>query len=231
MTSFISEEQFNDWFATSLPIYHCKFHKENYKDELFTKLGIQFPASLINSVTKRRAEFLAGRHCANKALQQLNVHNAVIGTGKHRNPRWPDHIKGSISHCDNYAVAVTTDRNDLIGVGIDIESRITEETVEKTQTQILSDAEIELISLTARKKSLAFALAFSMKESFFKAAYPSVQRYFDFNAVTITEIDWNKQTLSFVINEALHEKFATGMQLKGEFYLLPDEKVVTLIVI
>lgn len=231
MNTFIFEEQFNNWFKTDIPIYHCQFKKEEYTDELFAKLGVQFPASLVNAVTKRRAEFLAGRYCAAKVLHQMNISNTFIGTGKHRNPLWPENIKGSISHCDNYAIAISTDRRDLTGVGIDIESKITEDTCENIQSQILSYKEIDVISDKAYKKTLAFAIAFSMKESFFKASYPTIEKYFDFDAVTINEIDWNQHTVSFSVNETLHEKFKKGMLIKGKFHLLPEEKVVTLVVI
>jgi len=231
MNSFISNEQSTNWFKTEVATHHCQFNREFYKDELFSQLGIQFPASLINAVTKRRAEFLAGRYCVDKALRQLNIHNSVIGTGKHRNPLWPQNIKGSISHCDNYAVAVATDRKDVLGIGIDIENKITEETFYKTQSQILSKTETDIISSDKVKQTLAFGIAFSLKESFFKAAYPTVEKYFDFNAVSINEIDWTQQTVSFVLNETLHEKFRHGMVLKGNFHLLPEEKVVTSVII
>lgn len=231
MNSFISNEQSTNWFKADVATYQCQFNKASYKDELFSQLKIQFPSSLINAVTKRRAEFLAGRYCAAKALQQLNIHNRVIGTGKHRNPLWPSNIKGSISHCDNYAVAVVTDKKHILGIGIDIENKITEETFHKTQSQVLSESEFDLISSDISKQTLAFAIAFSLKESFFKAAYPTVEQYFDFSAISINHIDWNKQAISFVINETLHEKFKRGMPLQGNFYLLPDNKVVTSVIV
>jgi len=118
-----------------------------------------------------------------------------------------------------------------VGIGIDIENQISIETLEKTQSQILSEGEIELILKDNTNKALAFTIAFSLKESFFKAAYPSVEKYFDFNAITITELNWNEKIISFTINELLHEKFQKGMQLKGDFYLLPKEKVVTLVIV
>jgi enterobactin synthetase component D len=231
MNSFISDEQSTNWFDADASIYHCQFNKEHYKDELFTQLKIQFPSSLINAVTKRRAEFLAGRYSAARALQQLDIHNFNIETGKHRNPVWPFNVKGSISHCDNYAIAIATDRREVMGIGIDIENQISRETLEKTQSQILSDSEIDLILNDRNTKALAFTLAFSLKESFFKAAYPTVEKYFDFHAVSITELNWSEQTISFSLNETLHEKFVSGMSFKGQFHLLPEAKVVTLVIV
>ena len=231
MNSFISNEQSTNWFKTDVAMCHCQFNKEFYKDELFSQLGIQFPSSLINAVAKRRSEFLAGRYCAARALQQLNIRNFVVGTGKHRNPLWPYNIKGSISHCDDYAIAMVTDNKNVLGTGIDIESKITEETFNRTHSQILSEAEFDLITFDVPKQTLAFTIAFSLKESFFKAAYPTVEKYFDFHAISINEIDWTEQTISFVLNETLHENFKEGKFLKGNFHLLPDAKVVTSVIV
>ncbi len=231
MNSFISNEQSTNWFKNDAAIFHCQFRKENYKDELFQTLGVEFPPTLISAVTKRRAEFLSGRYCAAKALQQLNIHNFIIGTGKHRNPLWPPNVKGSISHCDNYAIAIATNKREVIGIGIDIENQISVETLERTQSQILSDTEIDLLLTDSDTRAMAFTIAFSLKESFFKAAYPSVEKYFDFNAITITELNWTEQIIQFLVNETLHDKFKQGMSLNGKFYLLPEEKVATLVTV
>lgn len=231
LNQFIINEKFNDWFNTDMPIFHCEFRREYYSDQLFNQLEIPFSSSLINAVVKRRAEFLAGRYCAVKSLQKLNIYNVSIETGIHRNPLWPANIKGSISHSDNCAVAITTDQRNILGVGIDIENIVALDTLEAIQHQILSNTEIELISHIHHKKELAFSLAFSLKESFFKAAYPTIKEYFDFDAVTITDINWNDKTILFSINKTLHPTFTQHMTLTGKFQLLPQERVVTLVVV
>lgn len=228
---FISAEKANDWFATELSLYHCEFNRELYNDHLFANLAIKLPESLNKAVVKRRAEFLAGRYCAAKSLQQWGINNGTLEVGKHRNPLWPESIIGSISHCGSQAVAITGRRDQALGVGIDIEEEIASETVEKIQRQILSEEEIALIAQHSAKKTLLFTLAFSLKESFFKAAYPTVAEYFDFDAVSLVAINWQERTMSLRIDTTLHEKLNRGMLIQGSFQLLPDNTIVTLIIL
>lgn len=228
---FISDAKANDWFATDLSLYHCKFDRESYRDQLFAKFAITFPESLAQAVAKRRAEFLAGRYCAQKSLQNLGVNNTALGIGKHRNPLWPEAVIGSISHCGSHAVAISGKCAQALGVGIDIEDEIASETVEKIQGQILNREEIALLAQHSAAKPLLFTLAFSIKESFFKAAYPTVKNYFDFDAVSLVEINWQERSLWLRIDSHLHEKLTRGMLIKGAFQLLPEKKIVTLIIL
>jgi enterobactin synthetase component D len=230
-TNFIGDERFDDWFDIDLPIYHCEFHKELYSDKLYEILGIRFPESLRNSVIKRRAEFLAGRYCAIRSLQKIGIDNTTIEIGKHRNPLWPENIAGSISHCNTHAIAITSNVSSVLGVGIDIEDEVDKETVEKIQGQIVCENEISLISCNIGEKPLLFTLAFSIKESFFKAAYTAVGQFFAFDAVSIVEIDRQACTISLRINKTLHEKLTKDMLIKGAFHISSEKKVVTLVIL
>jgi len=230
--NFISHERFKYWFDTGLPVYHCEFNKDLYSDRLFDNFGIGFPETLRNSVTKRRAEFLAGRYCASRTLQRMGIADAEVGIGKHRNPMWPRNTIGSISHCGSGAVAISGHKASLLGVGIDIQERVDGETAEMLRTQVVNTDEISLVFYRCPDEiPLLFTLAFSVKESFFKAAYPMVGHYFNFDAVSLVAIDLRARTILLRINQALHEKLADGMLVNGLFHILPDGKVVTLIVL
>lgn len=229
--NFIEDEKYSDWFAVDFPIYQCKFNKSAYRDSLFEKLGICFPSSLQKAVGKRRSEFLVGRYCAEKSLQKLGIFNSEIKIGANRNPLWPDTVVGSISHCGAYAVAIASNSPYLQGVGIDIEDEVEPSTIENIQRQILSEKEILLISKNADEIPFLFTLAFSLKESFFKAAYPLVGEYFDFDVISIAEIDQAKRAIKFHLNCTLHEKLPQGMVLSGAFHVLPEKQVVTLVLL
>lgn len=229
--NFIGSEMANDWFTTEMSLYHCEFDKDQYNDQLFNNFAVTFPESLQNAVVKRRAEFLAGRYCAKKSLQQFGLADSQLAVGKHRNPLWPPQIIGSISHCGSHAVAITGSRDIALGVGIDIEDEIASSTVEKIQQQILNQDETALISQAGVEKPLLFTLAFSVKESFFKAAYPSVGKYFDFDAVSLIAIDRDTCSLSLRINNTLHEKLREGDLINGHFKILPGKKIVSLIIL
>lgn len=230
-SGFISNGKFSHWFATDLSLYHCEFNRELYRDQLFASFAIQFPESLAKAVAKRRAEFLAGRYCALKSLEKLAIEHRSVAIGKHRNPLWPEAIIGSISHSGNQAVAIVGRSDQALGVGIDIEDEIAPETVAKIQGQILSEEEINFVAQRSAAMPLLFTLAFSLKESFFKAAYPSVENYFDFDAVSLVAVDWQSRSLRLRINSDLHQRLRKGTLIEGHFHILPENRIVTLVVI
>ena len=230
LKDFIYEERQNGWFDIDMSLYHCQFEKDVYSDIFFNSLGIKFPVTLEKAVQKRKAEYLAGRYCAAKSLQGLGMFNVDIGTGQHRNPLWPSNILGSITHCGNHAAAITTNQPNVFGIGIDIEDEVSFETMHRIKGQILCAEEIGIICGDGGD-CIPFTLAFSVKESFFKAAYPTVQKYFDFDAITILDISHLTRQISFRINRTLNEKLKKDEVLRGTFMVLQDHKVVTLVIL
>jgi enterobactin synthetase component D len=235
---FIVAEGFADWFNLAQPIYYCKFEQENYSDYLFDQLNIPFPDSLNNAVVKRRAEFLAGRYCAMKTMRVNGVHTNEIKIGKHRNPLWPIPLIGSISHCSGLAAAITNELPSCYGLGIDIETIVETITMKNLSKQILTHEERTFIAGqpfahddSDRNICLLFTLIFSVKESFFKAVYPLAEEYFDFDTVSITNINWIAGTLQLLVNKTLHQRIEKGMRVNAVFTILPDEKVTTLVII
>lgn len=236
--SFIVVEGFADWFNLTIPMYYCEFEQENYSDHLFVQMNIPFSDSLKNAVVKRRTEFLAGRYCAMHSMRVHGVHSNDIKIGKHRNPLWPAPLIGSISHCGSLAVAVTCNASSAYGVGVDIEAEVEARTMETLSQQVLCNEErtfIEEQSIvhggSKRQNCLLFTLIFSVKESFFKAAYPLVEDYFDFDAISVIAISWNSRMLQFRVNKTLHQKIEKGMVVNGAFTILPDGKVATLVIL
>lgn len=218
-TAFIQKESRVNWWDSSIITQtDCTFNKSVYGDQLFAYLGIAFPETLKNAVIKRKAEFLAGRHCAQQALSLLGVQHSTIGIGKLKNPLWPKGIKGSISHCSDVAVAVVSHAPHVLGIGIDIEEQIEEDMIEQVGTYVLLNDEKQLLQQKTMTTVQVFTLIFSMKESFFKAAFPLVKSYFDFDAVTVLDIDHNK--VRFKLNYSLHEHLQKEMLFTGQFRLL-----------
>jgi enterobactin synthetase component D len=227
--SFISEEGFVDWFGGASIPYYCWFDNSCYEDSLFDSLHIHFPSSLSTAVVKRKAEFLAGRYCVRRSLEKSQIFNISVGTGKNRNPVWPSTINGSISHCDGLAVAVTGYDSENIGLGIDVENVMTRKTMENILSQVADAHETTLISSEVPSVSpqILFTLMFSVKESYFKAAYPLVGKYFAFDAVSLLSIDWKSKTIFLRINQTLHPILPCGATIKAHYELLPDNKVAT----
>jgi 4'-phosphopantetheinyl transferase EntD len=228
---FIRGEPNNPGFAGPISVYCCQFALADYTDELFAHYGIAFPPSLHKAVAKRRAEFLAGRYCARQSLLPLGYSAVDIPIGPHRSPHWPAAITGSISHCRNYAIAVTTLKSNLRGIGVDIEEEVNADTCEKIKGQVLFGEELRIFDQFARNASgqAFFTAAFSAKESFFKAAYPEVGKYFDFSAVSILAVNQQDNTILMEVNETLSEGLRAGVRVTADYRMLSARVVVTLV--
>ncbi|NQZ23489.1 MAG: 4'-phosphopantetheinyl transferase superfamily protein [Colwellia sp.] len=198
----------------------CTFDQLTYHDNLFNDWDICFPSSLKRAVKKRKAEFFAGRYCAQKALVKLGVYPSTIGIGELRNPLWPIGIKGSISHNDKSAIAVVSLEKNILGIGVDIENIIEENIIEQTKVHILQLSEMKLRPPQGMTAEQLFTIIFSIKESFFKAAFPLVNAYFDFDAVSIINLDSESQEVQFKLNYSLHETLPRGLCLTGKYDLV-----------
>jgi 4'-phosphopantetheinyl transferase EntD len=69
----------------------------------------------------RRAEFAAGRAMARAALAGLGRPATAIPAGRAGEPRWPDGVTGSITHCAGYRAAAVARTADVAALGIDAE--------------------------------------------------------------------------------------------------------------
>ena len=54
---------------------------------------------IARAVAKRRNEFVTARHCARLAMGRLGVPESPILKGDKGEPRWPDGLVGSLTHC------------------------------------------------------------------------------------------------------------------------------------
>lgn len=131
------------------------------------------------SSSKRRRQFLMGRLAAREVLAALKRGDLPIGSGERGEPLWPEDIVGSITHTASVALAVGAFAKSGCAVGIDIEDK----------ARSLSHAVIERISTEGEREWLfeekglvnerALTL-FSVKESVFKALYPTLRRELSF---------------------------------------------------
>jgi 4'-phosphopantetheinyl transferase EntD len=218
---FIENQGYLNWQGNlNIVQASCTFEQLTYHDNLFNEWNIHFPSSLERAVNKRKAEFLAGRYCAQKALVKLGLNPEPIGIGKLRNPLWPLGVKGSISHNNKYAIAVLSLEKNILGIGVDIENSIKTEVIEQTKDQILQHDEMKLSPPKGMTAEQLFTLVFSIKESFFKAAFPLVNAYFDFDAVSVIHLDSEAQEVQFTLNYSLHEKLPIGRRFTGKYYLV-----------
>ena len=162
----------------------CSFDPLQWQLDDFARCGIE-PA---RGAAKRQCEFLAGRLCAREALQQLCSERSVPAVGSDGAPQWPAGVVGSITHGGGRALAVVGAAGHYAGLGLDIEKWLPAPRAERLHGEILTPSELQRF---ATRTDLAWltTLAFSLKESLFKALYPLVQRRFYFHDAEL--LDWD----------------------------------------
>ncbi|AHM73332.2 4'-phosphopantetheinyl transferase family protein [Yersinia hibernica] len=216
------------------PLFHgllakCDFDVNVYRDELFTVYGIAFPGSLQKAVAKRRAEYLAGRFVARQVLNMLEVRDYSLLNGIDRAPCWPTGLIGSISHNTQRALCgaqIIAPANELLdvsrrlhGIGLDIESLIAVERADNLWPGILSEEEYYCFQDGPLPFNQLLTLAFSAKESLFKAVYPQLGRYFDFLEAKLLSYSLDTGRFELQLLRELSEDFPAGRCFTGCFTL------------
>ncbi len=214
----------------SLSAYRCVFDRNQFHDDLFKEFKIERPQLIKNSVVKRRAEFLAGRYTAQMCLKNLGIESHQILIGQHRNPIWPVNIAASISHSDQVAICAALYKSERTFIGIDFENWLTSESAIEIKNSIIQHQEEKLLKQSSMAFNQAFTLAFSAKESLFKALYPAVESYFDFSAAQIIDISLSQNTFTLMLSQNLSTQLKTGTCFSGEF-ITSEAGVITLLVV
>ena len=142
---------------------------------------------IARSVDKRRAEFITARHCARLALSEIGVGPAPILKGDKGEPRWPDGVVGSLTHCEGYRGAVVGRRDAVRSIGIDAEPH-----------DVLPTGVLDAISIAPERAAITELpgdlhwdrILFCAKEATYKAWFPLTRRWLGFEDAHITfELD------------------------------------------
>lgn len=196
-------------------IYLVEYRLESFVPELFASEAIKPPDNFHKCVEKRQAEYLAGRCCAKWALKSLDIVDFDILSAKDRSPIWPAGIAGSITHSSSFAAAAASFSGSCAGVGIDIEKVFDVQRL-KIKEHICSSSEMSYLqSLTSKiDVDVLYTLAFSAKESLYKALYPMINVFFYFNSVEVTSIDADKGLIMLRVTKNIGEKVMVGTQFE-----------------
>ncbi|WKK15144.1 4'-phosphopantetheinyl transferase superfamily protein [Achromobacter insolitus] len=162
---------------------------------------------------KRRNEFVAGRLCAARALTAAGATwPGCLAVGADRLPQWPAGWLGSISHGKEWAIAAAAQGAKYVAVGVDIQDLISPQTM--TAVQPLVATEGELASLRhAPDRQHALTLLFSAKEAFYKALYPQLRTFQDFDAVAVTASAPDRVQLTLTRDWDAAGKWPAGMSV------------------
>ena len=193
--------------------------------------GVALPSSLNRASPKRRAEFLAGRLCAQRALLRLQGRVSVPSIGPDRAPLWPNGAVGSITHSDNWAAALVAKQAQFFGVGIDMERYLSNEDGQKLAGALLTANERERLNgLTVEQFALMVTVIFSLKESLFKALYPLVGKHFYFEDAELIAWDTTTGTAQLRLLSDLDHQWPAGRELEA-YFALKDGHVISVVMV
>lgn len=213
------------WQINQVAICFCRYDIAKFSTQLFAQHDIDFPETIQQSVLKRQAEFFFGRHIARKSLKALNIMQADIPIGKDRNPIWPANTIGSISHTDSIVIACSQYLFTKQYLGIDIEKVFDSKTYKEIKPFIINHNEAALLSSWQLPDKTGLTLAFSAKESLFKAIYPYLEYYLNFSDSNIIYV--NDRVVILAVSNEL------AVQLNQQYfrcdYRLVGQYIVTLI--
>ncbi|MEY9969382.1 4'-phosphopantetheinyl transferase EntD [Streptacidiphilus sp. MAP12-16] len=138
------------------------------------------------SAPRRQGEFRAVRACARRALATLGLPPAPFLPGRRGEPRWPESVVGSMTHCIGYRAAALAPAAEVLTIGIDAEPNLP---LPEGVLEAIGLAE-EMPQLRALTRSdptvCADRLLFSAKESVYKAWFPLTGLMLDFSEASLT---------------------------------------------
>lgn len=204
-------------------VARCQFALAEYRDENFPEAGFALPEHLARAVPKRRAEYLAGRVLARQLLAPLGFADFTLARGEDRAPQWPPGIAGALSHNSDTALCAVHRESGLGGVGLDVETLLSDVRAEELWGAIVSRAERETLLREALPFNELLTLTFSAKESLFKALYPQVRCYFDFLDARMVAVDTQRQTFVLALLKTLTPNCPAGRRFKGRFWREGDD--------
>ncbi|MGC5888459.1 enterobactin synthase subunit EntD [Enterobacter roggenkampii] len=200
-------------------VHHVTFDPTTFTDA--DLLWLPHHAELANAGRKRKAEHLAGRIAAAHALPD----HTVPGIGPSGEPLWPEGVSGSITHSGTQAMAVAVRYPDAL-VGIDCEAILPDREAREIQDGIINAQEAMCLTRSGSPFALALTLAFSAKESLFKALFPTARCYMGFDLSRVTAL--NQKTIALTLSHP------AGRYQQGKCYSLAwqhvNGEVYTLIV-
>ena len=207
-------------FAKRFSVHFCCCHysQAGFHPNLYERFEIERPTDIKHSVRSRQAEYLAGRYAAKRALAKLGLENAQVKKSAHRAPLWPNGTLGSISHTDEIAICVVSQLRNNLALGVDIEPLMTSDTAKDTAQVVMSDKEREYFAAMGIPQNEATTLAFSAKESLFKAIYRFIPEYLDFNTSELVFLDTRSRRFQITLLPAFNDKVPGNGVFHGAYF-------------
>lgn len=207
------------------PVAGCsaEFAHQDFTPDAAARWGVELPDGLREAVSKRKAEYVAGRVCATRAIRSLlqDFDGRLERSSRHRMPEWPRGLVGSITHTGGFASAAIARSDVARGIGIDTEHVMTEEVMREVRDAVRSRLETPCRVGGQVPEAVYTTLVFSAKESVFKCIYPLVQKMFWFHHARVDIVDLPGGAFRATLLVDLSDEFRTGTVLQGRFRVRP----------
>jgi 4'-phosphopantetheinyl transferase EntD len=177
--------------------------------------GLLLPEEAVylgRAVRKRAQEFAAGRLCARRALAEFGIVDFPIRVADDRQPIWPNHMVGSITHTAGFCAAVVAERRCIGAVGLDSEV-VGDVNGEIWPSICMSNETAWLASLPVSQRAAAVTLIFCAKEAFYKCQYPLAREALDFRDVSVEAAAWGATNGLFTIHPARNIAITKDLRL------------------
>jgi 4'-phosphopantetheinyl transferase EntD len=136
------------------------------------------------AVESRQKQYTAGRILARRAWGEIGVGPLPLLNDERRVPIWPEGLVGSITHTRGWCAAAVARAADVTGLGVDVEAASPLEhglweRVCRPEERAFLDAQ------PAAERGLLAKVVFSAKESIYKALYPRIRTFLDFQGMSV----------------------------------------------
>lgn len=163
-------------------------------------------------------------------MKHITGLQAAPSLGADRAPCWPTGTVGSITHSHSWAAAIVASSQHFLSLGLDAETMLSDSRATKLAQKILTLPERDRFrSELAQQPGELITLAFSVKESLFKALYPLTKKRFYFEDAELLEWTGAGQAKVRLLTD-LSENWRTGQQLTARF-CQQDSRLLSLVTI
>lgn len=147
-------------------------------------LFLEEAEAITSAVDSRRRQFTAGRWLARHAWRELGHAPAPLVNDAQRVPVWPSGLVGTITHTHVWCAAAVARASDVAGIGADVEAAtplelgLWDRVCRPEEQAFLREQPAPLAGLLGKA-------IFSAKESIYKALYPRIRTFLDFQGMRI----------------------------------------------
>jgi len=209
------EESLELTYIFSKPVLEKKSKQVSANFNPKAKLNLKKIDPTLKSFSEKRLnEFIAGRICALKVINEIVPFKTFLQRGKDNLPLWPTEIVGSITHSGPYVSAAAALRTDVLSLGIDSEEIFDQKTAKDLVKEILNPDEKKFLSFHNFREIIT--LIYSAKESVFKALYPINHFFLNFSDLKVESINFSEKTFEIALRK---NKLFSNFLIKGKFQI------------